>query len=67
MEKKINGYKYIGQYADKYYFIKMYYNASSTDIEVYDTTKNQLKVLKVNRLGNIRVNGETISIYNLNG
>lgn len=66
MEKEINGYKYIGQYADKYYLTKVYYNASSTDAEVYDATKNQLKVLKVNRLGNVRINGETISIYNLN-
>ena len=66
-EKIINGYKYKGQYADKYYFINLYYNANSTDIEVYDATKNQLKVLRVNSKGNVRINGKTISIYDLNG
>lgn len=67
MERKINGYSYMGQYADKYYLIKVYYNANSTDVEVYDATQNKLKVLRVNKNGNVRINGELISIHSLNG
>lgn len=65
MEKKINGYKYIGQYADKYYLTKIYHNADSADVEVYDATKNKLKVLKVRKNETVRINREVISVHNL--
>ena len=62
MEKKINGYSYTKQYADKYYLVRTYCNPDSTDLEIYDATQNQLKVLKLSNKNTIRINKKIISV-----
>jgi hypothetical protein len=62
--KIIEGHEYIGQYANKYYLLKIY--AFQGVCEIYDTTCNKIKTLKIKN-ERIRINNESLSIYALNG
>ena len=62
--KIIEGYEYIGQYANKYYLLKIY--AFQGICEIYDVTCGKVKTLKIEN-EKIRINGESLSIYALNG
>lgn len=62
--KIINGHGYIGQYADKYYLLKVY--SFQSLIVVYDLINDKVKTLRV-RNEKVRINHETISVYLLNG
>lgn len=65
MTKTINGHEYIGQYADKYYLLRLIFGANV--VEVYDKTKDKIKRLKVFGNRTVRINYESISIDLLNG
>ena len=62
--KIVEGYEYIGQYADKYYLLKIY--AFQGVCKIYDATCNKIKTLKIKN-EKVRINGESLSIYALNG
>lgn len=58
METKINGFSYIGQYADKYYLLHVdFYNAIFT---IYDATKRRIVKRKV-RNHSVKINNQTIN------
>ena len=65
MKKTINGYEYIGQYADKYYLFNVLFDDAK--LLVYDRTTDKIKKLKVRKNGTVKINNESISIYSLNG
>ena len=65
MNKKINGYEYLGQYADKYYLLKFFFGRNM--VEVYDKTNDKIKTLKVFQNRKIRINNESLSLDLLNG
>ena len=65
MKKTINGYEYIGQYADKYYLLRLIFGANI--VEVYDKTKDKVKRLKIFNNRTVRINNESVSIDLLNG
>ena len=65
MKKEINGYEYIGQYADKYYLLNVLYYESK--LMVYDKTTDKIKKLKIRKNGTVKINNESISIDLLNG
>lgn len=67
MKKTINGYEYMGQYADKYYWLRFFFRSNKSFIEVYDKTKDKIKRLKVFKNRTVRINNESISIDLLNG
>ena len=65
--KYVNGYEYIGQYADKYYLINIIITDYESHVLIYDKTKDMLKNLKVAKNRSVRINGEYLSIDSLNG
>lgn len=65
MKKEINGYEYIGQYADKYYLLRLIFGTNI--VEVYDKTKDKIKRLHIFNNRTVRINNENISIDLLNG
>ena len=65
--KMIANYKYIGQYADKYYLIKSIIDGYTWKLQVYDRTKDKLKTLTVRKNGTVRINGQSLDVHYLNG
>lgn len=61
----IDGYLYMGQYKNKYYWLQVW--PFKGIIEVYDRTQGKVKKLKIRKNGTFRINGESLSIYALNG
>ena len=65
--KTINGYEYIGQYADIYYLLNIIHKNGNIFAKVYDKTKNKIKILKIRKNETIKINNESLTVYLLNG